>query len=332
MSDAPTRYQAEQSLRQHAERLATITAQFATKKPGEPGTMDYIRARVLAAGSLIDEVAKADLSAVNYDMLQGLVGHVSALPNVLQAMTALAPGTRNENFEKVALAEAEAASGRALPIVAYIAGKDQTALTRLEAEIRQHRDLANELAMSLHNQVEEVEKMRGRGETALAALQKSAAEAGVSTNATEFSALADGHEMASRRWLTATVAVTIVLIGALVGLIVLIPLKAGDTTPVVVQYVLTRTLGFAALSFAAVWASRNYRAHRHLAVLNRHRHKALVTFQTFAVAAKDDATKNAVLLEATRCIFAAGATGYSGADPDPSPAQVIEIVKSFTGK
>ncbi len=36
------------------------------------------------------------------------------------------------------------------------------------------------------------------------------------------------------------------------------------------------------LSFGTVWSARNYRALRHQRTINQHRHKALMTFQTFA--------------------------------------------------
>ena len=82
-------------------------------------------------------------------------------------------------------------------------------------------------------------------------------------------------------------------------------------------------------SYLTVWAARNYRAHRHLQVVNEHRQKALTTFDMFAAAAKDEATKNFVLVEVTRCIFAPTSTGYSGEEPAGPADRIIEIVKTF---
>lgn len=61
---------------------------------------------------------------------------------------------------------------------------------------------------------------------------------------------------------------------------------------------------------ATLWCGRVYRALMHQATLNRHRALGLQTFQAFSVAASDDASKDAVLLETTRSIFSAGSTGY----------------------
>jgi len=82
---------------------------------------------------------------------------------------------------------------------------------------------------------------------------------------------------------------------------------------------------------ATFWAGKTYRAHRHNAVVNRHRQNALTTFQTFAQAASEEQTKNAVLLQATQCIFSPQQTGYIQSDNDtPGIPQVLEIVRSFS--
>jgi hypothetical protein len=45
----------------------------------------------------------------------------------------------------------------------------------------------------------------------------------------------------------------------------------------------------------------------------------------------DAETKNAVLLAATNCIFAAANTGYLSADDDNPGARIIEVLKTVQG-
>jgi hypothetical protein len=79
-------------------------------------------------------------------------------------------------------------------------------------------------------------------------------------------------------------------------------------------------------------AAKNYRTHRHLVVVNQHRQSALRTFEAFIKAASgDDQTKNAVLLEATRCIFAPANTGYLGGEEENPSNRIIEIFKTVGG-
>jgi hypothetical protein len=77
---------------------------------------------------------------------------------------------------------------------------------------------------------------------------------------------------------------------------------------------------------------RTYRAHRHNYVINKHRQNALQTFRAFSQQANaDPATKSAVLLQATQCIFAPQATGYTTQEADSNYSPIIEIVRAVTG-
>ena len=73
-----------------------------------------------------------------------------------------------------------------------------------------------------------------------------------------------------------------------------------------------------------------YRAHRHNFVINRHRLNALSTFEAFAKATDDQQIKNAVLLQATQCIFGPQPTGYiSGESESEGYPQILEIVRGM---
>ena len=57
-----------------------------------------------------------------------------------------------------------------------------------------------------------------------------------------------------------------------------------------------------------------------------------MTFETFVGASGNEKTRDAVLLEATRCIFGPAVTGYLHKQEDPSPHRIVEIIKSLDGE
>ena len=75
------------------------------------------------------------------------------------------------------------------------------------------------------------------------------------------------------------------------------------------QYTVPKLIILSVFFSALIWAAKNYQAHRHNYVINRHRQDSLSTFEGFVSAAGDDTeTKNAVLLQATQSIFASQST------------------------
>ena len=102
----------------------------------------------------------------------------------------------------------------------------------------------------------------------------------------------------------------------------------------IVQFTITKVVVLTALFYGLSITNRNYKAHKHNAVMNKHRQNALSTFETFSSAASaDDQTKNAVLLETTHSIFSNQQTGYLKSEGDSeSNSKIIEIIKSVTTK
>jgi len=86
--------------------------------------------------------------------------------------------------------------------------------------------------------------------------------------------------------------------------------------------------------FLLTLCAKNYASHQHNAVVNRHRQNALETFQAFVQSAgSDSGTRNAVLLEATHCIFSVQPSGFGQkqADVDTSP-KILELIRPLTEK
>jgi hypothetical protein len=167
-------------------------------------------------------------------------------------------------------------------------------------------------------------------------IREIAESAGVSEHARYFKAEADHHSKYATRWLVAST--ILALIAILVGLWIVITYGPTDSnikefTEVMAYFAISKLLIVSAILSGAYWAAKTYKSHRHNAVVNRHRQNALLTFQVFAQSASDDQTKNAILLEATRCIFGPQATGYIPSDSDSAPhSQILEIVRTSTAK
>src|SRR5207244_10156514 len=102
------------------------------------------------------------------------------------------------------------------------------------------------------------------------------------------------------------------------------------STGAFVQLAIAKFIIFSILFSAVLWAARIYRAHRHNYVINKHRQNALSTFEAFAKAAGDSETKNAVLLQATQCIFSPQRTGYLAQENDSEGhSSILEIIRSL---
>jgi len=97
------------------------------------------------------------------------------------------------------------------------------------------------------------------------------------------------------------------------------------------QKVASKIVALSILFSATFWCGRVYKALMHQSAMNRHRALSLQTFQAFIAAASDVQTKDAVLRETTRAIFAPGICGYVdvGTAATESESKIIEIAKSI---
>lgn len=166
-------------------------------------------------------------------------------------------------------------------------------------------------------------------ESVLQAARSVAAEVGVSQQASVFEHEASNHETSGFRWLIATavlLGITLFAVGCSLYYAITYP---KDYTPnQAVQVGIGKVALFSVLFTFVIWAGRTYKAHRHNAVVNRHRSNALRVFDIFVKAAADDATKNAVLIQATQSIFSPQQTGYVSGDGEAQTASpFVEIIK-----
>lgn len=164
-------------------------------------------------------------------------------------------------------------------------------------------------------------------------LRSVAAKVGVVHHALHFRNEASQHDKAARKWLWVVVGLAVLTV-VLSGFYIAQALEPTELrTAQAIQLAVAKVLLFSFFFGAVVWAARVYRSHRHNFVVNQHRQNALTSFETFVKAARDDQTKSAVLIEATRCIFSPQASGYADSPAaDPSTPRVMEIIRGMTAR
>lgn len=217
---------------------------------------------------------------------------------------------------------------RGFPIYSYLRFKEDS----FRAGIEQIDETLRKVRERTDQELEAVEKSKAELDSIVQVARDTAAQAAVSHHAQEFGKIAQEHIDASKQWLKASIGLIVTTIAvALLSLFLLPPLGAFNE-PATIQRLITKILIASILYYAAIWAAKNYKTHRHLAVVSLHRQSALKTFEAFVKASSnDEQTKNAVLLEATRCIFAPSNTGYLGPDEENPSSRIIEIVKNIGG-
>jgi hypothetical protein len=218
------------------------------------------------------------------------------------------------------------------PVISYTARR-ATDFDRLE---REARGAVTELQQIGTDARKERDKMMAEMNAALEQVRRVAAEAGVAQHAIHFSKEAESNLRQSKLWLVVAVVFGLVTaVYAFYGLeIQLREVAANVQTTRLIQLALSRIVIISILSYGLVFSARNFAASRHNFVINRHRQNALSTFETFAKAAGDAQTKDAVLMQATQSIFALQTSGYLRAEHDTAQqgGQIIEVVRNLTAK
>jgi len=216
------------------------------------------------------------------------------------------------------------------PHIAYSKARS-TDYAQLEREARGTLSLMNEQVTTL-----KTEKEKGIAEIqgALQQVRRAAAEAGVAQHAIHFSSESRRFQTESYWWLGAALVFAASTVAyALFGLGHDLA-KLSEAAPIgrVIQVLASRIVVLSVLTFGLVWTARNYAACRHNLVVNRHRQNALSTFETFAKAASDAQTKDAVLIQATQSIFCSQPSGFVKGDAETGGSNhVVEIVRGIAG-
>ena len=150
-----------------------------------------------------------------------------------------------------------------------------------------------------------------------------------------FSQEANSHRKASKWWLGGTVLLAILTV-ALAWIFYKHFMYSQPQLSAIqaVQLSITKIVILSVLLSATLWTGKIFRANQHNYVVNKHRHNALRSFETFVKSAGADLdTKNAVLVQATKCVFSPQPSGYFSQDSEPVQGpQILEIFRSLSGK
>lgn len=326
-----------QSLIKSALEIANrdIEALVQTTRFGEQG-FGFIRPLFEKIKSLFKSLAEADFELASEAKLAALHTVIGDLQTRLAQITGYSP-TGNASLRNSLANDLMASYDRAYDAISVVLAVSRREIVSSEAE-----------AASILETLREQEQIAKReiGAT-IASVREVAKETGIAAHAKLFKDEADKHNTMSKWWLGVTASLALLtgffawynynkVFDALQAAVSAPPLPQGasppiGTTALAIQFAVAKLIGFSILFSAVVWAGRVYRAHRHNVVVNRHRQNAMGTFEVFVKAASaDDQTKNAVLLQATQCIFSPQSTGYLGAEKEPEGvSQLVEVIRSL---
>ena len=83
-----------------------------------------------------------------------------------------------------------------------------------------------------------------------------------------------------------------------------------DTTAEAIQLTVSKILIFGVLASILLLSVRNFSAHKHNSIVNKHRQNALMTYTTLADAGSSVEARDAILQHAAAAIYAPNDTGY----------------------
>ncbi|MDN7134915.1 hypothetical protein [Pseudidiomarina terrestris] len=210
-----------------------------------------------------------------------------------------------------------------IPFLAYQKGDVAQNISVLTSSVREANDLVESAKSDIeskHNEINEI----------VVKAREASASAGAAVFTKDFDGESSTLKSSAENWLI----VTAVLALATIGFAVLLwwISEPTDSPWQAAQKFGARIIILVVLFTATLWCGRIYKALMHQAVTNRHRALSLQTFQAFSAAASDDDTRNAVLTETTRSIFASSASGYIDSEAgSESPLKIIEISRAISG-
>lgn len=181
---------------------------------------------------------------------------------------------------------------------------------------------------------DELGAKREEADAILKNIQAVAAEQGVSQQAEYFKRAADSHDAKALWWRNATaIGVGVTLLFALVSAIAYkIPWLRPTDELSLVEFISGRIIIFLTLAAVVALCARNFLAHQHNVVLNRHRQTALQTYKVL-VDAGSSGSQDIVLAHAAACIFSPQDTGFTkdGGEAAGSRSVLELMTKSVSG-
>ena len=203
-------------------------------------------------------------------------------------------------------------------------------------------DRGNSVADQISDHMKAIEISRKEAESTVSeargivdVAQNMAAESGVGQNAFYFETEASDHEKLSFKWLWTTIGAAALLFSWLVASLYMRKLSLFDDVNaddywIVYNLVATKVLVTLLLASLFAYSVKNYLAHKHNQIVNKHRQNALLTYTKLVAASSSPETRDIVLNHAAACIYAPQDSGYvkdSGkTQPAPMPVAIRTTV------
>jgi hypothetical protein len=192
---------------------------------------------------------------------------------------------------------------------------------------KDEEQVASSLIDSIRHMKDDMEKQQVELNQILQSARQASGQIGVASHALHFKEAAEEYLKASKNWLYAVIGAVVLIIGWGTACFFIHP-TTGDAS-LIIQFTIAKVIIISGLYYALTTCVKNYKAHRHNYVVNRHKQHSLSSFDTFVKGAGEDiATKNAILLNATQSIFSAQPSGYSNVEPENDTNKIIEILQS----
>jgi hypothetical protein len=211
-----------------------------------------------------------------------------------------------------------------IPYLAYQKGEVQKNINELNESVAKATKLIDQTKISIEEKGNEIDDI-------IAAARDASASVGVAHFTVDFTNEYDNLEKSAQKWLAATVSIALLTIISAFLISFVMPLTSDATTAQIVQLLTSKAIILGLLFTATIWSGRLYKATKHQAAINKHRANALKTFQAFTKAASDESSRDAVLMETTKSIFAIAPSGYLENEmSSDSGLKIVEVIKHAT--
>ncbi|MBI5408494.1 MAG: hypothetical protein HZA14_03920 [Nitrospirae bacterium] len=289
---------------------------------------------------------ESNLDNISHNILKNLLSQAKDAHSKLNAIQTFSPAqqqnplnVRNELINQIRDAY-DGYFSIVSPVIAYSIRKG----TDFETLENKAQEIVSSMESVKNEQIKKQKQISLEMESVLQKVRQAAAEVGIAQHATYFKEEAQEHSTSAKRWLYTTVVAALLTVGWGVISFFIHPegnniskdiptsqtiQSIGPSTSQIIQFTVGKIIILSALYYFLVWCARNYNAHRHNFVVNKHRQNCLGTFETFVKAAGNDQdTKNAVLIQGTQSIFSAQSSGYIHKEHEAeSPNKFIEILR-----
>lgn len=279
---------------------------------------------------LSSKLLQTDLIGIPRRKLDSVNDHVDRLSNALKNIKEFDPD-KPKNGDKASLINNLDDAyfdyfQSVLPIIAYnVLSSDY--ISNVQASTQELLSEIEKKKVEISNKSEE---FSNNADHILKSIKDTAAESGVTRHSKIFADEASDHKKWANIWFGGIV-VYLIATGFVIYLIWdITPTIQNSNLYQIVQYSLLKVIIFSVLYYLLIFIMKNYNAHRHNFIVNKHKQNALSTFETFVRSTTSTEIKDAVLLQTTQAIFSNQISGYlKNESEDNSPNKFIEIIRNI---